>query len=115
MRPTVEREVDEEFSHHVEMRVRDLMAHGWNAEDARAEAVRRFGNMDRVKADCREMGTRRNVQMGRRLWWDEAKQDFKYATRQLRRAPSFAAITVLTLGIAIGATPRCSASSTRFF
>ena len=41
--------------------------------------------------------------MGRRLWWDEAKQDFRYATRQLRRAPSFAAITVLTLGIAIGA------------
>jgi len=103
VRPTVEREVDEEFDHHVEMRVRDLVAEGWTEEDARAEAMRRFGDMDRLKADCRDLGTRRDVDMDRRLWWDEVRQDLRYAVRQLRRAPSFAAITILTLGIAIGA------------
>ena len=103
VRPTVDREVDEEFDHHVEMRVRDLVAEGWTQEDARREAMRRFGDMDRLKADCRDLGTRRDVDMDRRLWWDEVKQDLRYAVRQLRRAPSFAAITVLTLGIAIGA------------
>jgi predicted permease len=103
VRPTVEREVDEEFDHHVEMRVRDLVAEGWMEEDARAEAMRRFGDMDRLKADCRDLGTRRDVHMDRRLWWDEMKQDLRYAVRQLRRAPSFAAVTILTLGIAIGA------------
>ena len=41
--------------------------------------------------------------MNRRLWWDETRQDLRYALRQLRRAPSFALITILTLGIAIGA------------
>jgi putative ABC transport system permease protein len=101
--PTVEREVDEEFDHHVEMRVRDLRAEGWTEDDARREAVRRFGDMDRLKADCRDLGTRRDVEMDRRLWWDEVRQDLRYAVRQLRRAPSFAAITILTLGVAIGA------------
>ena len=103
VRPTVEREVDEEFSHHVEMRVRDLVGRGWNEDEARTEAVRRFGDVERLKADCRDLGTRRDGEMNRRLWWDELRQDFMYALRQLRRAPSFAAITVLTLGIAIGA------------
>lgn len=68
--PTVEREVDEEFSHHVEMRVRDLVGQGWDEEDAHAEAVRRFGDIERLKADCRDLGTRRDVDMHRRLWWD---------------------------------------------
>jgi predicted permease len=103
VRPTVEREVEEEFAHHVEMRVRDLVAEGWTAEDARREAVRRFGDIDRLKADCHDLGTRRNVEMNRKQWWDEIRQDLRYALRQLRRAPAFAAITVLTLGIAIGA------------
>ncbi len=103
VRPTVEREVDEEFDHHVEMRVRDLVAEGWSREDAQREAERRFGDIDRLKADCRDLGTRRNVEMERRLWWDEVRSDVRWAVRQLRRAPGFAAITVLTLGVAIGA------------
>ena len=41
--------------------------------------------------------------MDRRLWWDELRQDLRYALRQLRRAPSFAAIVVAPLGVAIGA------------
>ena len=103
VRPSVEREVNEEFSFHVEMRIAELVAQGWTEEEARTEAVRRFGDMGRVKRSCRDLGTRRDVHMNRRLWWDETRQDLSYALRQLRRAPSFAVITILTLGIAIGA------------
>ena len=40
--PNVQGEVEEEFAHHVEMRVRDLVAAGWDEADARVEALRRF-------------------------------------------------------------------------
>lgn len=103
VRPSVECEVDEEFSHHLEMRIRDLEAEGWSREDAEEEARRRFGDVARWRADCHELGTRRDVEMNRRLWWDDAAQDLRYAFRQLRRGPSFALVAVLALGIAIGA------------
>ena len=38
--------------------------------------------------------------------------DIKFAWRQWRRAPSFAAIAILTLGLGAGAAPQSSASST---
>lgn len=88
VRPSVETEVNEEFSFHVDMRVRELVGQRWTEEEARAEAVRRFGHMDRVKRSCRDWGTRRDVHMSRRLGWDELRQDLGYAVRQLRRAPS---------------------------
>ncbi|MEM7414872.1 MAG: ABC transporter permease [Gemmatimonadota bacterium] len=103
VRPSVAREVEEEFSHHFDMRVRDLVAEGWSEQDARAEAARRFGNVEQLKADCRELGTRRNEAMQRRQWFDEIRQDLAYTARQFRRAPSFALIAITTLGIAIGA------------
>lgn len=103
VRPTVDREVDEEFDHHQDMIVRDLMAEGWSEEDARTEAIRRLGDVRRWKAESREWGERRDGGAGRRRWWDELRHDLRFAFRQLRRAPAFAVVTVLTLGIAVGA------------
>ena len=101
--PSVDREVEEEFDHHVEMLVRDLIEEGRDEEDARSEAMKRLGDVEKWKADARDWGKRRDGDANRRLWWDELRQDLRYGLRQLRRAPSFAAIAILTLGIAIGA------------
>src|SRR5690606_4923986 len=53
VRPSVEREIDDEMAFHLEMRVRELVAGGMSEEDARAEALRRAGNLNRIKARMR--------------------------------------------------------------
>jgi len=103
-RPPVEREVEEEIAFHLEMRVRELMADGMGEEDARVEARRRLGDVERVKARMRTEGRRRDGRMERRQWWDETRQDLGFALRQLRRAPSFATVAIATLALAMGAS-----------
>ncbi|MCA9739725.1 MAG: ABC transporter permease [Gemmatimonadetes bacterium] len=102
--PPVEREVDEELAFHIAMRVRELTARGWSEEAARAEALRRFGDIERVKSTCRDLGRRRDGRMRRKRWWDETTQDLRFAVRQFRRDWSFAGVAALTLTLAIGAT-----------
>ena len=103
VRPPVAREVEEELSFHLEMRTRELVAEGWSEQDARAEARRRIGDVERVKARMRHEGERREGRMHRRQWWDLTRQDLAFAFRQLRRSPGFAGVTILTLALAIGA------------
>jgi len=102
-RPPVDREVEEEIAFHLEMRVRELVAGGMDEDAARAEARRRLGDVERVKARMRHEGKRRDGRMGRRRWLDEIAQDLAFGFRQMRRGPSFAAVAILTLALAIGA------------
>ena len=51
----IEREIEDELRFHLEMRERDHLAAGMTPEQARAEALRRFGNFEGVKEECREI------------------------------------------------------------
>lgn len=95
--------VDEELDFHVEMRVREHRAAGLGPEEARRAAVERFGDIDEVKAACRRIEERRERTMTTRMWWDGLRRDVGFALRQIRRNPGFAAVVVLTLGLALGA------------
>src|SRR6266540_2168470 len=49
------REIEDELRFHIEMRSRDNIAAGMSPEDAVADAMRRFGDLDQIRAVCEEI------------------------------------------------------------
>jgi len=102
-RVPLDQEFDEEIELHIEMRTRELVAGGMDPRSARAEAIRRMGDVAAFKRACVDLGKKRDREIRMTLWLEELRDDVRFAFRQLRTAPAFTLVATLTLALGIGA------------
>lgn len=91
-----DRELAAEFESHLEMHIDDNIRAGMSPEQARREALVKFGGMEAAKESVRETS--------RLVWVETAVRDARYTLRGLRLNPGFATTAVLSLALGIGAS-----------
>jgi predicted permease len=94
-RPRRYEDISTSIREHLEERTDELMESGMERKAAEQTALREFGNISSIEERSREIW--------QWTWLESLWTDAKYALRQMRRSPGYAATVVGTLALGIGA------------
>ena len=85
--------LDQDIRDHLEREIQDNIERGMSPEEAQYAALRKFGNITRVKEDTREVWSV--------VWLEQLLQDARIGVRMLWKSPELtvAAVLAITLGV----------------
>jgi predicted permease len=89
-------DLDEELRTHIDLAVEENLKRGLTVQDARTQALREFGGVAQTRERYRAQ--RKFVLL------EVLAQNIHFGLRQMRRAPGFTLVALLTLALGIGAT-----------
>jgi macrolide transport system ATP-binding/permease protein len=87
-------DLDMDIRDHLERETQDNIDRGMSPEDARDAALRKFGNVTRVKEQTWEVWNP--------VWLEQLLQDARYGMRTLWRSPGLTIAAVLAIAVGIG-------------
>jgi predicted permease len=94
-RRELEDRLDDEFRFHVEQQIEKNLRFGMTPDEARRQALIRFGGVEQMRERTRDQFRAARI--------EHLARDVRYGVRSLRRHPAFSAMAVLSLAIGIGA------------
>jgi predicted permease len=103
VRPNPGADLDDELRDHIESAVEELVARGMSADAARAEALRRFGDVARVRGEVRQLDEVHMQRVRRALSLETFLYDLRHGARALRRSPGFTIVAALSIALGVAA------------